>query len=349
MQLFEFDAASLHFQERLFGEAAEPVTVGADEPISPSWDPSSTGKAPERLPLTVGGRALGLIVLRGDRPPLEPAESRVLRAFCDQMALILEDERLLRAATQAEIYRQTEEVRRSLLAAVSHDLRSPLAAIKASASDLLDQDATRSPEAEREALLAINDQADRLNGLVANMLDMSRIEAGMLRARAQTVDLEETLTAAVDRVVEQHPEVDVRVTIAPDAALVSADPVFLERVVTNLLENAVAATTEAGGSRIEVDVRRTEDDSVLRVIDHGSGVPANIRELLFYPFYSLERRGARLGTGLGLAICKGLLTVMGGEIWIEDTPGGGATFAASLPVPPRQLQETGTTNVGSTG
>ena len=208
VQLFDFDAASLHFQERLFGEAAEPVTVGADEPLSPSWDPSSTGKAPERLPLTVGGRALGLIVLRGDRPPLEPAESRVLRAFCDQMALILEDERLLRAATQAEVYRQTEEVRRSLLAAVSHDLRSPLAAIKASASDLLDPTASRSPAAEREALLAINDQADRLNGLVANLLDMSRIEAGMLRARAQTVDLEETLTAAVDRVGEQHPEVE---------------------------------------------------------------------------------------------------------------------------------------------
>jgi two-component system sensor histidine kinase KdpD len=349
IRLFDFEAASLHFQERLFGEAAEPVTVGADKPLSPSWDPSSTGKAPERLPLTVGGRALGLIVLRGDRPPLEPAESRVLRAFCDQMALVLEDERLLRAATQAEVYRQTEEVRRSLLAAVSHDLRSPLAAIKASASDLLDTTASRSPEAEREALLAINDQADRLNGLVANLLDMSRIEAGMLRARAQTVDLEETLTAAVDRVGEQHPEVDVRVTIASDAALVSADPVFLERVVTNLLENAVAATTEAGGSRIEVDVRRTDDDAVLRVIDHGSGVPANIRELLFYPFYSLERRGARLGTGLGLAICKGLLTVMGGEIWIEETPGGGATFACSLPVPARQLQGTGSTNAGATG
>ena len=84
------------------------------------------------------------------------------------------------------------------------------------------------------------------------------------------------------------------------------------------------------------------------MIDHGGGVPANIRELLFYPFYSLERRGARLGTGLGLAICKGLLAVMGGQIWIEDTPGGGATFAISLPVPERQLQGTGS-NAGTTG
>jgi two-component system, OmpR family, sensor histidine kinase KdpD len=349
IRLFEFSAASLHFHERLFGEAAEPVTVGADEPIDPQWDPASPGRAPERLPLTVGGRALGLIVLQGDRPPLDPAESRVLRAFCDQMALILEDERLLRAATQAEVYRQTEEVRRSLLAAVSHDLRSPLAAIKASATDLLDRSASRSPEAEREALLAINDQADRLNALVANLLDMSRIEAGMLRSRTQTVDVSETLAACVDRASAQYPGVAVRIAVVPEAALVSADPVFLERVVTNLLENAMAATMQAGGEHVEVDARRTGDETVLRVIDHGAGVPANIRELLFYPFYSLERRGARLGTGLGLAICKGLLAVMGGQIWIEDTPGGGATFAVSLPVPERQLQETGTTNAGPAG
>ncbi len=349
VQLFDFDAASLHFQERLFGEAAEPVTVGADEPISASWDPSSAGKAPERLPLTVGGRALGLIVLQGDRPPLEPAESRVLRAFCDQMALILEDERLLRAATQAEIYRADRGgppiAPRGRVARPPQPARGDQGVGKRPARP------HRVAVAGRRTGGAARDQRPGrpAEWLVANLLDMSRIEAGMLRARAQTVDLEETLTAAIDRVGEQHPEVDVRVTIAPDAALVSADPVFLERVVTNLLENAVAATTEAGGRRIEVDVRRTEDDSVMRVIDHGPGVPANIRELLFYPFYSLERRGARLGTGLGLAICKGLLTVMGGEIWIEDTPGGGATFAASLPVPPRQLQETGTTNVGSTG
>jgi two-component system, OmpR family, sensor histidine kinase KdpD len=349
IRLFGFDAGSLHFHERLFGEAAEPVTVGTNEPLDPHWDPAAPGRAPERLPLTVGGRTLGLIVLRGDRPPLSPPESRVLRAFCDQMALILEDERLLRAATQAEVYRQTEEVRRSLLAAVSHDLRSPLAAIKASASDLLDRDVTRSPEAEREALLAINDQADRLNALVTNLLDMSRIEAGMLRARTQTIDLDETLTAAVDRVREQRPSLRLRLSIAPDATLVDADPVFFERVISNLLENAVAATTQAGADAFEVDVRRSGDEVVIRVVDHGAGVPANIRELLFYPFYSLERRGARLGTGLGLAICKGLLAVMGGEIWIEDTPGGGATFACSLPLPAKQLQGTGSANAGASG
>ena len=331
VQVFAFDAATLHFEERLFGEATESVTVGAAEPVPLQWDPASEGRAPERLPLTVGGRSLGLIAMTGDRPPLDPRESRVLRAFCDQLALILEDERLLRTATQVEVYRQTEEMRRSLLAAVSHDLRSPLAAIKASVTDLLDDGTQHSSDEVRAALEAVDDQTDRLNALVANLLDMSRIEAGMLRSRSHTLDVEEILVASADRVGEQRPGVQVRVTVASGAALVRADPVFLERVVVNLLENAVTASSKASVREVTLDARRSDNDVVIRVIDHGEGVPGNIRELLFYPFYSLERRGARLGTGLGLAICKGLVSVMDGQIWIEDTPGGGATFAFSLP------------------
>jgi two-component system sensor histidine kinase KdpD len=358
VQLFAFDAATLHFDERLFGEAAEPVTVGATEPVPLQWDPASEGRAPERLPLTVGGRSLGLIAMVGDRPPLDPRESRVLRAFCDQLAMIVEDERLLRTATQVEVYRQTEEMRRSLLAAVSHDLRSPLAAIKASVTDLLDDDAHHSGGEVRAALEAVDDQTDRLNALVANLLDMSRIEAGMLRSRSQAVDLEEILVASADRVSAQRPGIDVGVAVAPGASLVRADPVFLERVVVNLLENAVTASSKSGNRKVQLEARRADDEVTIRVIDHGEGVPPNIRELLFYPFYSLERRGARLGTGLGLAICKGLVSVMDGQIWIEDTPGGGATFAFSLPAadpvssdvptPLPRRQEAGARNAGST-
>ena len=355
IELFAFDAATLHFDERLFGEAAEPVTVGAAELVPLQWDPSTEGRAPERLPLTVGGRSLGLIAMVGDRPPLDPRESRVLRAFCDQLALILEDERLLRTATQVEVYRQTEEMRRSLLAAVSHDLRSPLAAIKASVTDLLDDETPHSIDEARAALRAVDDQTDRLNALVANLLDMSRIEAGMLRSRSHTLDLDEILVASADRVSEQRPGIHVRVGVSPGASLVRADPVFLERIVVNLLENAVTASSKAADGGVQLDARRSDDEVVVRVIDHGEGVPANIRELLFYPFYSLERRGARLGTGLGLAICKGLVSVMDGQIWIEDTPGGGATFAFSLPAaepagdprtPLPHAQEAGARNAG---
>lgn len=308
------------------------VTVGGPPgSVEATWDPRSPGRPPERLPLSVGGRLLGLIVLKGDRPPLTPAESRVLRAFCDQLALVLERDRLLRTATEAEVYRQTESLRRSVLAAVSHDLRSPLAAIKASVTDLLDDAPGTRAQDRRDALQAIDAETDRLNALIGNLLDMSRIEAGSLRARPQAVDLAETIAESVDRLGRQRPDVDVSVTISPEARLARADPVFLDRVLSNLLENAAKATGGSGASRLEVEVRRSNGQVVTRVIDHGSGVPVPAREQLFYPFYRMDERNPRLGSGLGLAICKGFTTLLDGDIWIEDTPGGGATFSFTLP------------------
>jgi two-component system sensor histidine kinase KdpD len=256
----------------------------------------------------------------------------VLRAFCDEFALVLERDRLLRSATEAEVYRQSDQIRRSLLAAVSHDLRSPLAAIKASVTDLLGEDADQGAEYAKESLESINKETDRLASLIANLLDMSRIEGGMLQARTQAVDLRETISSCVDRVRAQWPTLRVRVSIPEQAALVQADPVFVDRVLTNILDNAAKAATDSGHLDVEVEATAQGDRVVARIIDHGSGVPIAVREQLFYPFYQMKERHPRLGTGLGLAICKGFLAVMNGEIWIEDTPGGGATFALSLPI-----------------
>ena len=265
----------------------------------------------------------------GPRSP--HAESRVLRAFCDQLALVLERDRLLRAATEAEVYRQTESVRRSLLAAVSHDLRSPLSAIKASVTDLIADVPGTTALDRREALEAIDAETDRLNALIANLLDMSRIEAGTLRARPQTVDLAEAIAESVDRLRHQRNDIDVDVRIVPEAQLVRADPVFLDRIMSNLLENAANASVDGEPTRFEVDVRRSNSLVVVRVVDHGPGVPQAAREQLFYPFYRMDDRNPRLGSGLGLAICKGFVTLLDGDIWIEDTPGGGATFSFTLP------------------
>jgi two-component system sensor histidine kinase KdpD len=329
---FGYDAAAI-FVERTDDTQGlvQEVTVGAPPgSLAATWDPRSSEASPERLPLSVGGRLLGLVVLKGERAPLTPAESRVLRAFCDQLALMLERDRLLRSATDAEVYRQTESVRRSLLAAVSHDLRSPLAAIKASVTDLLDDAPGTRQEDRREALQAIDAETDRLNALIGNLLDMSRIEAGALRARPQTVDLTETITESVDRGRRQRPDVGVSVRILPGAELVRADPVFLDRVLSNLLENATKAT-RTGSEGLQVDARRSDGAVVIRVIDHGPGVPPGAREQLFYPFYRMDERNPRLGPGLGLAICKGFVTLLDGDIWVEDTPGGGATFSFTLP------------------
>jgi two-component system sensor histidine kinase KdpD len=330
---FGYQAAALFVEqtEDVRGLVQQVTVGGPPGSVTATWDPRSPEQPPERLPLSVGGRMLGLVVLKGDRPPLTPAESRVLRAFCDQLALVLERDRLLRSATEAEVYRQTESVRRSLLAAVSHDLRSPLAAIKASVTDLLDEVPGTTAVDRREALEAIDGETDRLNALIANLLDMSRIQAGSLRARPQTVDLAETVAESVDRLRRQHEHLDVNVRIAPEAALVRADPVFLDRIMSNLLENAANAVDDGKPATIEVDVRRSNSLVAVRVIDHGPGVSPAAREQLFYPFYRMDDRNPRLGSGLGLAICKGFVTLLDGDIWIEDTPGGGATFSFTLP------------------
>jgi two-component system sensor histidine kinase KdpD len=332
LEVFGFSAGSLWVQDPQSRELRERVTVGAPGgEMTPQRD-AATDSPPQRLPLSVGGRVLGLFLLRRERPALTPPESRVMRAFCDQFALVLERDRLLRAAGEAEAYRQTEEVRRSLLAAVSHDLRSPLAAIKASVTDLLSEDAHRTVEVSREALDSIDKETDRLISLITNLLDMSRIEGGMLRANVQAVDLAEVVATCVDRVRQRWPALRVRVGISEETAMVRADPVFLDRVVTNLMDNAAKASVEGGSRDVEIEARRADAQVTVRVTDHGIGLPETAREQLFYPFYQVSERHPRLGTGLGLAIAKGFLSLMAGQIWIEDTPGGGATFAFSLPV-----------------
>jgi two-component system, OmpR family, sensor histidine kinase KdpD len=333
LRVFEMSAAALYVQDPKTRALEHQITVGnaAEGDLQPGANRVTSERPPERLPLSVGGRNLGLIVLRTDAS-LGPAESRVLRAFCDQFALILERDRLLVQATQAQIYEQADEIRRSLLAAVSHDLRTPLAAIKTSVTDLLSDDSPHRASDVREALEAIDGETDRLTALVANLLDMSRIEQGILRARIQGVDLAEVLSGIVDRLRHRQPDLEIRIAIDPRASIVRADPVFLDRVLNNLLENAAKAAADTPSSPIEVQAGVTGPRAIVRVVDHGGGVPYSEREQLFYPFYQLDHRHPRLGTGLGLPIAKGFLSLMEGEIWIEDTPGGGATFAFSLPL-----------------
>jgi len=298
-----------------------------DEAAPPAKPPARPGSV---LSLSVGGRLLGHLVLGGDRPVLTEAEGRVLRAFSDQLAVVAERDRLSKAAVEAQVYKETDHLRRSLLAAVSHDLRSPLAAIKASVTDLLGDDAEHGPDDLREALESVNHETDRLASMIANLLDMSRIEGGTLRARLQGVDLGEVLSECVDRAMLRWPGLAISLSVEEGVAGVRADPVFLDRVGANLLENAAKAATEAGASGIEVEACRDHGKVVVAVVDHGRGVAPALRNQLFFPFYQVDERNPRLGTGLGLAICKGFLAQMGGEIWVDETPGGGATFRFSL-------------------
>jgi two-component system, OmpR family, sensor histidine kinase KdpD len=328
---FDYEAGALFVRDPTHeGGLREEVTVGCGPgELTYEWDPRSPERPPERLPLSVGSHNVGLLVLRGARPAPTEAESRVLRAFGDQLALVLERDRLLRAATDAEVYRQTERLRQTLLAAVSHDLRSPLAAIKATVTDLLDDEVARSADERREALEAINSESERLNALIANLLDMSRIEAGVLRARLENVDVADAVGTSVSNAVRVWPRLRIRSRIE-DGDVLRADRVFLDRALTNLLDNAARASNGAD-SEVEVTSRWTDGRVVIRVTDHGPGLPPDAREALFHPFYDLDRQNPRLGKGLGLAIAKGFVVAMKGDIWVEDTPGGGATLAIAAP------------------
>jgi two-component system sensor histidine kinase KdpD len=278
------------------------------------------------FPLRVGTLDVGSLVLVGDRPPLTPAESRVIRTFADEIALVVQAERLQEELREAEDYRRTEDVRQAMLAAASHELKSPIAAITASVTDVLGRD--RLDEAVvREVLEDVRASTSRLEQLITNLLDMSRIESGTLVARHDLVPLDEVFGAAIDGVRQRWPGVAIDLDLSPDASAVRGDPVFLDRVVTNLAENAARAVRSAGNRRIEILSVRAGDQVEVRVVDHGPGLAFGDQQSLFTPFYRLRAGSPRLSAGLGLAICMGFVTAMGGEIWASDTPGGGTTIS----------------------
>ncbi|MGH8917698.1 MAG: sensor histidine kinase, partial [Acidimicrobiales bacterium] len=244
-----------------------------------------------------------------------------------QLALALESRRLATEAASAAARAETNELRTGLLAAISHDLRSPLAAIKASATSLLSDDVVWEPAAARELLATIDTESDRLNTLVANLLDMSRLRAGAVVVRSQPVALEEVTLKALGGLPSQGRKV--QVDVSETLPQVDADPALLERVVANLIGNALRFSPESRPVRVKAGVVASRVD--LRIVDRGPGVPAAERERIFQPFQRLGDSPRGAGVGLGLAVARGFADAMGAELSVEDTPGGGATMVVSLP------------------
>jgi two-component system sensor histidine kinase KdpD len=291
-------------------------------------DPAASSST--AFPLRVGPARVGSLVFVGDRPPLTAAETRVVRTFADEVALVVQAERLEQELREAELYKRTEDMRQSLLAAASHELKSPIAAITASVTDVLDRESFDA-ESVRVVLEDVRASTGRLEQLITNLLDMSRIESGTLVAHDDLVDLDDLIGPAVDGVRERWPGVEIEVRVADDAVRVRGDTLFVERVVTNLVENAARAVRGAADRRIELGAERADGVVVVQVVDHGPGLAFGDQQLLFTPFYKLQEGSPRLSAGLGLAICKGFVEAMGGEIWATDTPGGGTTMGFRLP------------------
>ncbi|GAO11588.1 sensor histidine kinase KdpD [Streptomyces lydicamycinicus] len=258
-----------------------------------------------------------------------PAEDRrVLAAFAAQAAVVLDRQRLVGEAERARELAEGNRIRTALLAAVSHDLRTPLASIKASVTSLRSDDVAWSPEDEAELLAGIEAGADRLDHLVGNLLDMSRLQTGTVTPLIREIDLDEVVPMALGGV----PEGSVTLDIPEELPIVAVDPGLLERSVANLVENAVKYSPD--GVAVLVSASALGERVELRIADRGPGVPDSAKDRIFEPFqrYGDAPRGA--GVGLGLAVARGFAEAMGGTLAAEDTPGGGMTMVLTLRAAP---------------
>ncbi|MEU3223208.1 sensor histidine kinase KdpD [Streptomyces sp. NPDC006976] len=258
-----------------------------------------------------------------------PAEDRrVLGAFAAQAAVVLDRQRLVDEAEEARRLAEGNRIRTALLAAVSHDLRTPLAAIKAAVSSLRSDDVAWSDDDEAEFLEGIEAGADRLDHLVGNLLDMSRLQTGTVTPLIREIDLDEVVPMALGGVPEDSVDLDIPETLP----MVAVDPGLLERAVANIVENAVKYSPD--GDRVTVAASALGTRVELRVADRGRGVPDEGKERIFEPFqrYGDAPRGA--GVGLGLAVARGFAESMGGTLDAEDTPGGGLTMVLTLKAAP---------------
>jgi two-component system sensor histidine kinase KdpD len=261
-------------------------------------------------------------------PQLGTDDRRILHAFAAQVATHLERSRLASEAAAAGALGQANELRIALLQAVSHDLRTPLAAIKAAASSLRQPDVQWSDEDVAQFLAAIEDETDRLNALVGNLLDMSRLQAGAVDPVVRLVHLEEIVPAALASLGDRAHRVEANVSESLPPVL--GDGALLERVVANLVENAIKWSPDDVPVRVEAAC--VHDDVIIRVVDRGPGIAAGDRERIFLPFQRLGDVDRGAGVGLGLAVARGFVTAMGGDLELEDTPGGGTTAIVTLGV-----------------
>ncbi len=283
--------------------------------------PSSPQEATLTLPV---GPARLLALAAGQ---LRAEDSEALNIFVTQIAVAVANRQLQEQAGEAAALAKANEVRTALLAAVSHDLRTPLASIKTAATSFLSDDMALEPTAARALLETIDAEADRLSALVANLLDMSRLHTGGLVVHTEPVGLDEVVSAALISVPAGDHRLEVEVPETLPA--VDADPPLLERALANLLANALAVSGPETPVRVMVGAQ-PGGWMELRIVDRGPGIAPVDRDRIFLPFQRLGDQSSGSGVGLGLAVAKGFVEAMGGELELEDTPGGGATMIVRL-------------------
>lgn len=297
------------------------------------------------LPLKTAQGVIGVVGIKprvGGNEFLSADQQRLLEALLSQLALATEAVQLADKAHQAQLLRETEKLQTALLNSISHNLRTPLASITGALSSLRDDDQMLEVDARRELINTAWEEAERLNRLVGNLLNMTRLEARAMKLAVEPCDVEDlvgvTLTQMTNQLRNRKLVMDVPSTLPP----VAVDLVLAAQALVNLIDNAVKYSPN--DTPIEVRAYTNQEQVVIEVSDRGIGIPPAELDQVFDKFYRIKQRGDTSGTGLGLSISKGIVELHGGRIWAANRPGGGATFAMTLPVaePEAVAQETTT-------
>lgn len=314
------------------GEGVEIGLIG-DQPVMRKFPEGSSGSSrpPDlSLPIQAARGLMGTIRLWRPALPASPQERRLLQTFASQGALALERARLAQAESRAKVLEESDNLKSAILSSVSHELRTPLSTIKAAATSLRSGEVSWDSSARGELLAAIDDEADHLNLLVGNLLDMSRLESGALKPKRQWNLLSEIIGSVLERMRRQTEAHRLEVEVSEDLPLVPVDYVQMEQVFTNLLSNSLKYA--AKGTIIHIHARTTDPVTLLvQVTNQGPHVPDKHLESIFDKFYRVTAAERVSGIGLGLSICKGIVEAHGGKIWAENQPGGFA-FDFTLPL-----------------
>lgn len=294
------------------------------------------------FPLSSQDQVLGVLALLpvNLRRVFLPEQQKLLDTFIRQIAQAIIRVRLAEQARKAQLHMETERLRNSLLSSISHDLRTPLATIVGSASALAEDDGSLSPEDRAELSCAIYEEAQRMSNLVNNILDMARLDAGVVELNRQWHPLEEIIGTVLTILQKQLEDREVKVKLPPGMPMIYADSVLIEQVLINLLENAVRYTPQE--SPLEISAEITPFAVEVFVADRGPGIPKEKEAKLFEKFYRVHRESAQSGVGLGLAICRAIIEAHGGTIRAQNRASGGAVFSFLIPMdqqPPMLDQE----------
>ncbi|MGH2711664.1 MAG: sensor histidine kinase [Actinomycetota bacterium] len=301
----------------------------SDGPTIEKGSPAGPGLIESRFPLTVREEEIGAIrVYTRPGHDLGAPEKQLVGTFAAQLSLALEGSRMATVARSAKLDADRSKMQAALLSSVTHDLRTPLASITASVTGLLDDQVAFDDEQRHELLETIRQEAIRLNRMVGNLLDLSRLKAGALTPSRRPAAIDEVIEGVLARMEPQLRKHRLNVILRESLPQVPVDVVQLDQVLTNVLENAAKYSPE--GTEITVSAARWEDSVQVRIADQGKGIPPDLRTEMFEPFARESSDGR--GSGLGLAIAHAVVLAHGGSIWAEDAPGGGTAIVFRLPV-----------------